>query len=73
MLEINNNKSSNNNENKNMRINTKNINNITINTAIKESKHYETSINYNNNQKLKKFEKIHQLPLNNINNLIKTE
>ena len=73
MLEINNNKSSNNNENKNMRINTKNINNITINTAIKESKHYETSINYNNNQKLKKFEKIHQLPLNNINNLIKKQ
>ena len=73
MLEINNNKSSNNNENKNIRINTKNINNITINTAIKESKHYETSINYNNNQKLKKFEKIHQLPLNNINNLIKKQ
>ena len=73
MLEINNNKSSNNNENKNMRINTKNINNITINTAIKENKHYETSINYNNNQKLKKFEKIHQLPLNNINNLIKKQ
>ena len=73
MLEINNNKSSNNNENKNMRINTKNINNITINTAIKESKHYETSINYNNNQKLKKFEKIHQLPLNNINNIIKKQ
>ena len=73
MLEINNNKGSNNNENKNMRINTKNINNITINTAIKESKHYETSINYNNNQKLKKFEKIHQLPLNNINNLIKKQ
>ena len=73
MLEINNNKSSNNNENKNMKINTKNINNITINTAIKESKHYETSINYNNNQKLKKFEKIHQLPLNNINNLIKKQ
>lgn len=73
MLEINNNKSSNNNENKNMRINTKNINNITINTAIKENKHYETSINYNNNQKLKKFEKIHQLPLNNINNIIKKQ
>ena len=73
MLEINTNKSSNNNETKNMRINTKNINNITINTAIKESKHYETSINYNNNQKLKKFEKIHQLPLNNINNLIKKQ
>ena len=73
MLEINNNKSSNNNVNKNMRINTKNINNITINTAIKENKHYETSINYNNNQKLKKFEKIHQLPLNNINNLIKKQ
>ena len=73
MLEINNNKSSNNNENKNMRINTKNINNITINTAIKENKHYETSINSNNNQKLKKFEKIHQLPLNNINNIIKKQ
>ena len=61
------------NENNNIKINTKNINNITINTAKKENKHFETSINSNNTQKIKKFEKIHQLPLNNINNIIKKQ
>ena len=75
IIEINNNinNKSNNNEKTNIRINTKNINNILINTAKKENTHYETSINSNNNQKLKKFEKIHQLPLNNINNIIKKQ
>ena len=75
LIEINNNinNKSKNNEKNNIRINTKNINNITINTEKKENKHYETSINSNNNQKLKRFEKIHQLPLNNINNIIKKQ
>jgi len=75
MIEINTNKSNNNiNENNKIRINTKNINNTTNNnTAIKENQHYETTINSSNTQKLKKFEKIHQLPLNNINNIIKKQ
>ena len=61
MIEINNK----NNENNN-------IKNNNINTDNKDNKHYETTIN-SNKQKLKKFEKIHQLPLNNINNIIKKQ
>ena len=74
MIEINNNnKNMNNNDNNNIKMNQKNINNLTINTAKKENKHCETSANSINAQKLKRIENIHQLPLNNINNIIKKQ
>ena len=65
----------NNNENNNIRINTNNINNMMnlSNKENKENKHYETAINSKNKKNLNRFEKIHQLPLNNINNIIKNK
>jgi hypothetical protein len=60
------------NNNNNMKIKTNNY----ISTEKKDNIHYETSTNTINNdniQKINRFEKIHQLPLNNINNIIKKQ
>ena len=74
-IEINNNHKiiiNNEDNNNNMKIKTINY----ISTEKKDNIHYETSTNTINNdniQKINRFEKIHQLPLNNINNIIKKQ
>ena len=74
-IEINNNNKiiiNNEDNNNNMKIKTNNYKK----KKKKDNIHYETSTNTINNdniQKINRFEKIHQLPLNNINNIIKKQ